>query len=103
MLAKLDNLEYVIAEARLSERGIFRVNCGQTGWEMIEGNLFSPDKSWDGATYGHVIFKCRSGRNSTVRDTTKMECPVRYAKVFETEAFDIDEYVFNVQKQAGTV
>lgn len=98
MLAKLDNLEYVIAEARLSEQGIFRVNCGQTGWEMIEGNLFSPDKSWDGATYGHVIFKCRSGQNSTVRDTTKMECPVRYAKVFETEAFDIDEYVFNVQK-----
>ncbi len=96
MVAKLDNLEHVVAETRLAEKGVFRVNCGQTGWETIEGDLFSPDRSWDGETYGHVVLKPR-GQNSSARDTVKMK-PVKYAKVFETEAFDVDEYVFNVRK-----
>ena len=96
-LAKLEQIGDVIAEERLREKGVFRVNCGQMGYCKFEGDLFFPDKSWDGRTYGHVIFKNRSGQNSSPRDTKNMK-RVKYAELFETEAFDIDEYRFNVGK-----
>ena len=82
----------VAEEASLHRRGVWRVNCGSTAYSRVDGDLFSPDRRWDGRTWGWY-----GGMGLTIaRDVTGMKPGERYGALYATEKYRIEGYKVNV-------
>ncbi|MGI5869378.1 MAG: malectin domain-containing carbohydrate-binding protein [Kiritimatiellia bacterium] len=93
LVDRFREIDKVIEERRMNQRGRFAVNCGNPSFSMVGGQLFSPDKSYDGKSYGHYGKHC----NSTSRDVTELAAGTTFASLYESEAYDFDGYKFHVE------
>ena len=82
----------VTEEAELHRRGIWRINCGNTAYSRIDGDLFSPDRQWDDRTHGWY-----GGQGLAIaRDASGIKAGEKYAALYATEKYRIDGYRVNV-------
>ena len=72
--------------------GRWAVNCGSTAYMRIGGKLFSPDREWDGTTYGHYGAKATVAVRDS--DTTPPGDPL--SELYLTEAYNLDGYKFKL-------
>ena len=93
-VTRLREIDNVVDERRMNQNGRFAVNCGNTSFSIIDGQLFSPDKSYDGKSYGHYGKRY----NSSSRDVSEIVANTRFASLYESEAYDFDGYTFHVEK-----
>ena len=82
----------VAEEAALHRRGVWRINCGNTSYSRVDGDLFSPDRRWDGQTWGWY-----GGMGLAIaRDVTGMKPDERYGMLYATEKYRIEGYKVNL-------
>lgn len=75
-------------EARMHRAGRYAVSCASAAFVRAGGRLFSPDRVWDGKTYGRVG-KAASIVSRSVEPIAP-DAPER--EVFKGEAFGLDAY-----------
>ena len=89
-VSRCGQMPLVVAERKLMDRGIFRINCGTADYTTIDGDLFFPDVAWNG-DYGKRA--TQQGGAPRKADAVKA---TKYRTLYETEAFAFDGYSFNV-------
>lgn len=94
MMERCAQYDNVVAESAMNAKGRYAVNCGCGAFTVLGGKLFSPDKPWDGKTYGYFGDSAKScNRDKALCDAA---CPLR--ELFATELYDIEGYRFKVPK-----
>ena len=83
----------IVAEAKMNAKGRYAVNCGCSRFTMAGGKLFSPDKKWDGKTYGYVGTAAICSRDKSLCDAAY---PLQ--ELFATELYNVERYRFKVPK-----
>ena len=84
----------LVAERAMHEAGRWAVNGGCNYFTRIGDRLFSPDREWDGRTYGYYGEAPRAvAREKEFCDPASPEL-----ELFATERFDISGYKFRLPK-----
>lgn len=93
-MEKFAQYDAVVAEAKMNARGRWAVNCGNSGFTTIGNRIFSPDRPWDGETYGYVGATAKT----CVRDKElcAADCPER--ELYATELYALSGYRFALPK-----
>jgi malectin (di-glucose binding ER protein)/glycosyl hydrolase family 10 len=94
LLRNAENGKYISEKMKMVKQGKYAVNCGSNSFYRAKnGTLFFPDqKMSQGKYYGH------SGSHRTaIRGDTETVKNSQEQTLFETEAYDIDSYLFKVK------
>ena len=93
-MEKFAQYDAVVAEAKMNKSGRWAVNCGSSGFTTIGARVFSPDRPWDGESYGYL----GAGAKTCVRDKElcDADCPER--ELYVTELYALGGYRFVLPK-----
>ena len=93
MMERCAQYDNIVAEAKMNASGRYAVNCGCSKFTTADGKLFSPDKKWDGKTYGYVGTAAICSRDKALCDAAY---PLR--ELFASELYNVERYRFKVPK-----
>ena len=74
-------------EARMHRDGRYAVSCAAATFMRAGGRLFSPDRTWDGQTYGRV-----GNATVTARNVESIDRDAPDRDLFKSEAYGLDAY-----------
>ena len=91
---KFRKLDLVLGEAKMNRAGRWAVNCGSASFTMDGGRAFSPDRKWDGETYGW--YGPRHKIKTRDVELVSKDSPLK--EVFGCDCYDIEGYKFKLPR-----